>query len=748
MDWIFKIGIFMLPFENLFFAPSTGWATITPIIFAIYILFNIKLAFKSLYKYRYILVFFAFGILISCLNYIYIGVELKNLINALISLGLGITNLICFDIYFSQKKHSINNIVKIILISYGISLLIGWVQFISARLDIIYIKDLFILLEKRAYIKYNRIQFTFTEPSFIGMHLFGILLPMFICTKKKSILAMIIAFAVSAILFSSGVRILIDIIVVIGICYLIYFIKNIKSKKVVFRTIAIILLGIVTIITLYNTNYRVRSILNKGIYADGSLASRFFRINSSVKGYMKDKVNFAFGYGIGNSIIPMRNGYEEAIAEYKSDYTKEMEELADPNFTNDSVNYCLYTRFTSEFGIIALIIAMIYMFRLSRKSKDIFMKNYIFILLYLYIQFESYAFYTIWLYIVLLQVEKEKREIEDYNKEINSNDLVSIIVPVYNVEKYLKQCIESLINQTYKNIEIILVEDGSKDSSPKICNRYAKKDTRVKVIHQKNSGVSEARNKGIDQSKGEWITFVDADDYIAPDFCQKMLAIALQTESQCVICAYNKIYSNNTVEILKNENLQLNREEFLEKIFDVQSGFGFCHMKLWNARIIKENKIRFNKELKVAEDALFCITMSDYINNIYFLNQALYNYRINSESTVRKFDENYTKKYLSAMIKTKDYIIKNKKEEIRFYNYVAYHVLLIVINYCFHPENEKKGIQLLKEICEIPEFKEAIEYSNYEGFSFTRKATLFTLKHKLYIITSIIAKIRQHQLKR
>lgn len=329
-------------------------------------------------------------------------------------------------------------------------------------------------------------------------------------------------------------------------------------------------------------------------------------------------------------------------------------------------------------------------------------------------------------------------------------NLISVIVPVYNVEEYLQECINSIIKQTYKNIEIILVDDGSTDKSKTICDKYLKEDSRIKVIHQENSGVSEARNKGIEEAKGDWITFVDADDYISLDFCEKMLKKVLESDSDCIICSYNKIYNTTVVEILKSTDMQLNRKEFLNKIFDVQSGFGFCHMKLWNAKMIKDNKVYFDKELKVAEDALFCINMSNYINKIYFLNETLYNYRFNSESAVRKFDENYTEKYLKAMIKTKKNISKNGiiENDLKFNNYVVYHVLLIVVNYCFHPKNKKKGIPLLKEICKIPEFEEAIKYSNYEGFSITRKITLFTLKHKLYALTRMIAKIRQRQFRK
>ncbi len=327
---------------------------------------------------------------------------------------------------------------------------------------------------------------------------------------------------------------------------------------------------------------------------------------------------------------------------------------------------------------------------------------------------------------------------------------ISVIIPIYNVpSKYLRQCIESIINQTYSNIEIILIEDGSSNNCKEICEEYAKKDKRIIVICQQNQGVSVARNNGIKIATGDWITFIDADDYIEKDFCEKMLDVTLRNNSQCVICAYNRIYNEKIERVLKKESFFMNNEKFIKGILTVQSGFGFCHMKLWKADIIKNNNVQFNESLKVAEDALFCMEISKYIDKVYFLNEALYNYRFNSNSVVRKFDDEYVDKYLKAIQIERKYIQNtwtNYEQEI--YNYVMYHVLLIVINYCFHSENNNRGIQSLKQICNIDEFKKAIKYSNYNGLSVTRKITVFTLKYKLYIFTSIIANIRQYQFKR
>lgn len=115
-------------------------------------------------------------------------------------------------------------------------------------------------------------------------------------------------------------------------------------------------------------------------------------------------------------------------------------------------------------------------------------------------------------------------------------ELISVIVPVYKVEKYINQCIDSIINQTYTNLEIILVDDGSPDNCGIICDKYAKKDRRIKVIHKENAGVSSARNVGLDNSNGEFITFVDADDYVSNIYCEELLKTLKEKEVDCIAC--------------------------------------------------------------------------------------------------------------------------------------------------------------------------------------------------------------------
>ena len=125
------------------------------------------------------------------------------------------------------------------------------------------------------------------------------------------------------------------------------------------------------------------------------------------------------------------------------------------------------------------------------------------------------------------------------------NSLISVIVPIYNVEKYLDRCVDSIINQTYKNLEIILVDDDSPDNCPQMCDDYAKKDSRIKIVHKENGGLSDARNAGMKVATGEYVSFIDSDDYISLDFYETLLETIVDNDSDIVECGVVKFYEDN-----------------------------------------------------------------------------------------------------------------------------------------------------------------------------------------------------------
>ena len=403
-ELIFYIGIFFLPFENFFFAPSVGWATISPLIFAIYLLLKPKETISAFLKLRRIFVFFITAIILGSLTAFLNNVNTVDFFNAFIPLFLGAISLLSFFVFYEKTK-DLSKVVNIVVIAYAICAVIGLFEFLALKLNNFtftnFLEDLF----KRSYLKNDRVQFFFTEPSFIGMHLFGVLLPLYWLSRRKDLLFIIGLFIVEAIAFESGVRVIIDIAVVAALYFTYLLFINKKAK---FIPLILLILGLGFSFA-YNQNYRFKKIVDNGVYSDGSFASRYFRVQASVIGYAKTPAEALVGYGLGNSIKPIHVGYDEAYAAYDSDYKREVEAFDNIHYHDDAASYCLYTRFISEFGLIMTIVAIVFLISLTRGSILPQKWLYFAIILYLYIQFESLGFYALWFFITTMYFTNEKR---------------------------------------------------------------------------------------------------------------------------------------------------------------------------------------------------------------------------------------------------------------------------------------------------------------------------------------------------
>ena len=220
--------------------------------------------------------------------------------------------------------------------------------------------------------------------------------------------------------------------------------------------------------------------------------------------------------------------------------------------------------------------------------------------------------------------------------------LVSIIIPVYNAEKYLNRCIDSILEQTFADFELLLIDDGSKDKSGEICDEYAKKDNRVRVFHKENGGVSSARNIGLDNARGEWVSFVDADDWVESDYLAALFEdaeIADMTYFGCRYCYDDssvssyipaEFYSQDRNDVEKCLGyLKVNKQNF--------EYLGFTWNKLFRMAIVKEHRISFVEGLRVREDELFTLSYACYIKSLRVKHNALYNYRILDNGLTHKF---------------------------------------------------------------------------------------------------------------
>lgn len=212
--------------------------------------------------------------------------------------------------------------------------------------------------------------------------------------------------------------------------------------------------------------------------------------------------------------------------------------------------------------------------------------------------------------------------------------MVSVIIPVYNVEQYLRRCIDSVLAQTYTDLEIILVDDGSPDGSGAICDEYAAKDSRIKVIHQANAGVSAARNAGMDLASGEYLAFIDSDDFIEPEMYEQMLAAAEKTGADVVECNYQYGTWENTDsgEVYVDTGLQALKKAFFQERYG--SGHSICPCTKLMARGLFE-KVRFLEGCSIAEDVLFCAQLYALSETSAKLDKTFYTYYQSEGSAIR-----------------------------------------------------------------------------------------------------------------
>lgn len=217
-----------------------------------------------------------------------------------------------------------------------------------------------------------------------------------------------------------------------------------------------------------------------------------------------------------------------------------------------------------------------------------------------------------------------------------NNPKISVIVPVYNVEKYLRRCIDSILAQTFTDFELLLIDDGSKDQSGEICDDYAESDKRFVVIHQENHGVSKTRQKALDMVSTDYVAFIDPDDYIEKDYLEKLYNAADKTNADLVWCDYveNRLNSDTVHPCDLSDK---SRVGLLRGILDSKFSAVLWN-KLFRVSIIKDNNICFEASLKTAEDILFVSKFICHSSRFSYVNNALYNYNMSNEnSAINKF---------------------------------------------------------------------------------------------------------------
>ena len=250
--------------------------------------------------------------------------------------------------------------------------------------------------------------------------------------------------------------------------------------------------------------------------------------------------------------------------------------------------------------------------------------------------------------------------------------LISIIVPVYRVEAYLRKCLDSIVCQTYPNLEIILVDDGSPDCCGEICDAYAARDERIRVIHQQNAGIGSARNAGLDISRGDFIMFVDSDDWIDQKTCETVLLAAQQQKADIVCYGYNEIYPSGRVLPYKEEAGEMEKKEVISRLVrGIPTISDVCWNKFVSKRILED--LRF-PEGRLHEDLGFTYKMIHLAEKIYVTDAVLYHYYVQHEGSVT---DNF---YKMNQIEDRVFFLKERLAFLKVYypEFVDRHIMVII----------------------------------------------------------------------
>ncbi len=313
-------------------------------------------------------------------------------------------------------------------------------------------------------------------------------------------------------------------------------------------------------------------------------------------------------------------------------------------------------------------------------------------------------------------------------------DLISIIVPVYKVEQFLDNCVQSITRQTYKNLEIILVDDGSPDNCPKICDDLAKKDARIKVVHKPNGGLSSARNAGLNIFTGDFVCFVDSDDFIELDYVKHLHDKQKQTNADLVFCKANRFINGEKIkyaEDLKNIIENYNPENIYKSYCN-----GTFFLSVWKTLYKREliKQLSFDEKHKYGEDYSFIVKTSLLTKNIAYIDEYLYNYRFNPNSLTQFKNETDLKNFLHGKDLDGQLMCKlgytDTDKSMKFDTH-------ILIAFSFK--------QFADLFTQTKQFNTKENYLAFKKYHNTKKDRLkaFLVYHKMYWLINLIQKARK-----
>lgn len=337
--------------------------------------------------------------------------------------------------------------------------------------------------------------------------------------------------------------------------------------------------------------------------------------------------------------------------------------------------------------------------------------------------------------------------------------LISIVIPVYNAARTIEKCVKSLISQTFNDLEILLVNNGSTDNSLDVCQKLVEKDSRIKIINIAEKGVSVARNKGLEAASGKYISFVDADDWIDSNVCE--LFANLNAEHDYELFCYSAQYhkkKKTTISYLFNKDIELlsqnQKEELQIKVFAPQAPIfsykmntrfaGSAWGKFYKREILLKNNLRFSTETIISEDVLFNTLSLDYFHRIGYTKQCFYHYEQSEYSAQNRYRPNSDKYFIFIIEKIQEWL-RNTAKDQRFVdaaNCLFVHYLFGILKEdLFHRDNKislKKRYAGLKKLLCQEKYSDLLKMTDDNYFSLSESLLIFLIRKKFYRITSLL----------
>ncbi len=328
---------------------------------------------------------------------------------------------------------------------------------------------------------------------------------------------------------------------------------------------------------------------------------------------------------------------------------------------------------------------------------------------------------------------------------------VSIIVPVYNVEKYLEFCIKSLQKQTYTDLDIILVDDGSTDHSSVICDAYAEQDNRITVIHQKNMGLPGARNAGLKKAAGKWVLFIDSDDWIAYDTVECLL-VAMSENMDFLMFDY--VRTNEEKEVIQAEGdgkiIKLNKENLLLVLQDVispshkhypaiKANCVVATNKLYSYKFLVKYNLIFDEDVKIHEDVSFSTKVFMYAEQGAYIDKSFYQYRYNIESIMTQYKENYFVRIQPLIEKMRELLLTDFPDKLLGQKLYDERICILIAQcmerYFCNPNNKalyRERKAKWKDLLSDSSLSDSIRRAKLREFTIKKRVIIFCIKMKIF----------------